>query len=299
MEVKLKHQLEGHQGAIYALTAGINQGSVLSGGADRKLINWDIAKGEGRLIAQSAATVMSVLFIKERQLLLVGQTEGGVHVIDIEKNKEVKYLKGHASYIFDIQLIESKNELIFSCADGSISIWSLDRYEKLFHKQLTTKGEKVRKLAVDKEERRLLVSRGDGTISLIDTKDYGTISEIKLDSPINVARFTKDDDLILVGDKNAHLHLVSIGQVKALQSLAAHYWSIYDLAFNPSANYFATASRDKIVKIWDPENLEVLARLEGRPTNAHTHSVNALFWEDDQHLISAGDDGKLKVWELS
>lgn len=296
INVQLKHQLKGHQGAIYALADGSDINKVLSAGADRKVIEWDLLKGEGKLIANSAATVMSLLHLADQNLLLIGQTEGGVHLIDLKAQKELKYLKGHESYIFDIKYVASKEEFIFACADGSFSVWSAKTYERLYYKSLCQK--KLRKMELHEASNRLLISRGDGKLSVFSTEDYHELITLEGIDGFNVARFSPDGKYVIAGDKKAHLHWIQLSDGKFLKSLPAHYWAIYDILYSPNKELFATASRDKIVKLWDAKSLEVLSRLEGRRNDAHTHSVNVLYWKVQNTLVSAGDDATVKVWEL-
>jgi WD40 repeat protein len=86
--------------------------------------------------------------------------------------------------------------------------------------------------------------------------------------------------------------------MKSIQKLPADYWAIYDIAFSPNGMYFATASRDKTVKIWDAENYVVLKRFEGQKYKAHSHSVNKLLWLNQKQLLSTGDDGSIRLWGI-
>lgn|GEM_PF-391876 len=296
IEISQKYLLKGHQGAIYSLAQGANPYEFFSGGADRKLIQWNLKTGEGKLLANAGATIMSILLLSEQNLLLIGQTEGGVHLIDLEARKEIKLLKGHDSYIFDMIYIKEKEELIFSCADGSFSVWSAKTFERLFFHQLSDK--KLRKLDYHSEMGLLAVSRGDDKLSLLNISDYSLNSEIEHNAPINVSRFSADGSYLLIGDKMAHLSKLNLKSLLIESSVPAHYWAIYDIAFSSEGNQFATASRDKIVKIWDASNFEVIQRIEGMKQSGHTHSVNALHWPMTDLLVSAGDDSSIRVWEV-
>ncbi|HQF28656.1 MAG TPA: WD40 repeat domain-containing protein, partial [Bacteroidia bacterium] len=59
------------------------------------------------------------------------------------------------------------------------------------------------------------------------------------------------------------------------------------------------ASRDKTVKIWDPESLEVIIRLEKQEADGHVNSVNKLLWLNNTDLLSAGDDRSIALWKMT
>jgi len=81
--------------------------------------------------------------------------------------------------------------------------------------------------------------------------------------------------------------------------IPAHNYAIYSIVFSPNKKYFATASRDKTIKIWNAEILELLVRIDKKNFDGHTHSVNKLLWSDyKNYLISAGDDRAIMVWEI-
>jgi WD40 repeat protein len=58
---------------------------------------------------------------------------------------------------------------------------------------------------------------------------------------------------------------------------------------------FATASRDKTLKIWDVATQEIIQRIE-QTNEGHLNSVNTLLWMDDNTLVSAGDDRSINIW---
>ena len=297
MEFKQKGILKEHKAAIYAMCEGAEDHIFYSGGSDRYVIQWNLKTMEAeKVVSKSPTTIVSLCFLKKQNLLLIGQIEGGVHVIDLNENKELKYLKIHKGYVFDIVFIEEKNEVVFSSGDGTVSIWSVPDFELLLQVKI---GEgKNRKLAYSAKREELAVASADGFVQVLTTKDWSSKYSIgDLESGANSVIFT--DDSLLIGTKNAHLHEYDFTLSNKKEGIPAHNWAIYDLAFNHQLNLLVSGSRDKTVKFWNPNDLSVLKRLEGFKDKAHTHSVNALLWTQFDHLLlSAGDDKTIRVWQV-
>lgn len=299
MKFKQEITLKEHKAAVYALCRGSEEHIIFSGGSDQYVIQWNLKSMTAeKVVAKSSTTLISLLYIKEYNYLLIGQIEGGIHVIDLDQGKEVSYLKIHKGYIFDLKFHEVKKELVVASGDGSISIWSLSDFKLLY--QLPLCKEKIRSISFSPDSQKAAFACGDGSVNVLNIHDWSVDQKIEgFSSAINSVHYMPNGTHLLLGEKNAHLYLVNgITALKELD-LAAHYWAIYDIQFSPSKNLFATGSRDKTVKIWDVENMKVLKRFEGLKDKAHTHSVNKLLWLNyNNYLISTGDDGTLKVWSI-
>jgi WD40 repeat protein len=96
------------------------------------------------------------------------------------------------------------------------------------------------------------------------------------------------------------LNIWSVENYELIKSIPAHNWAIYDIVFSPDATLFATASRDKTVKIWDAKTYQVLKRITKLNFEAHTHSVNKLIWSTYRnYLVSVGDDKMVMIREVN
>jgi WD40 repeat protein len=85
-----------------------------------------------------------------------------------------------------------------------------------------------------------------------------------------------------------------------IQSIPAHLFSIYSIAFHPDLPYLATASRDKSIKIWDTETYSLKKTISiEKGYDSHRLSINKIIWEPiDNHLISVSDDKLMKIWRV-
>jgi WD40 repeat protein len=96
------------------------------------------------------------------------------------------------------------------------------------------------------------------------------------------------------------LNIWQTDNYELIKSIPAHNWAIYDIVFNPDTTLFATASRDKTIKIWDAKTYQLLHRITKENNEAHTHSVNKLLWSTyNNYLVSVGDDRVVMVREIN
>ena len=292
------HTLIEHKGPIYSLCQGPEPHLFFSAGSDRKVFLWNAkeAKAE-RLVAQSPTTIISINYISDFNCLLIGQVEGGIHIIDMEKGKEVKYLKNHIGYIFDMEYIPEKKELLVASGDGKVSAYRLPTFEMLWMEQLSSK--KIRKIDYSAQRKEIAIACGDGNLKIYKSDNFEPLYKWDdFESSVNIVKYHPTEPYLFVGEKAAQLHSIDLSDLSRKEKVPAHYWAIYDIQFSPNHNIMATASRDKTIKLWELNPFKVICRLEGRKDKAHTHSVNKLLWLNNETLVSAGDDGNIKIWKI-
>jgi WD40 repeat protein len=167
--------LTGHQAAVYAVSQGTQPATIITAGSDRNIVEWDLhGINPPRIIAHSAGVVYSLLVLPNEPILLIGNNQGGIHVVDLAKKAEVKYLLAHTIGVFDLLFIPSKNEVIASGADGNLTVWSTSDFH--CKGELKISNLKVRKLALSPDESKLALACSDKIIRILDTSNYQTIS---------------------------------------------------------------------------------------------------------------------------
>lgn len=294
-------QLSGHNGSVYALENGAEPHLFFSGSGDNLVVQWDLKSLDaGTVLVQASATVYSLRLLAAQNILLVGTATGGVHVVDLLTRKEQRLLQYHTQGIFDIQFSVKHNLLVLAAGDGVISFCRLDDFSLI--KQLKLCDQKLRSLTFNADENLLAVGCGDGSIVLMDAANLSINNRLqahKENWSCNVVKFLSDT-VLLSGGRDAIMNVIdcNIAELKITNAIAAHNYAIYDIQFAPDDNYFATASRDKSVKIWDAKTLTVMQKLDLAKAAGHANSVNKILWSSyNNYIISGSDDRSLIVWE--
>jgi WD40 repeat protein len=296
IRVKKITELTGHNGALYSLEDSEIKDCIFSGGSDKIIAKWNLGILQvEKFTAQLPGIIYSLCYIEEKKILLVGTSEGKIHVIDLLQKREIKTLQNHIGPVFDIKY---NTRIISVGGDGVLSITAIENFNTI--SLVKVSSAKLRMAAILGDS--VAIACGDGAIRIIDLNT----SEIKNEfhahtGSVYSLKFSPDGKRLFSGGKDAHLNIWELFRenwVKA-KSIPAHNYAIYSIVFSPDGKYFATASRDKTIKIWSTNTSEVLVRIDKEQFNGHINSVNKLLWNKyNNYLISTGDDRKIMVWEI-
>ncbi len=79
-----------------------------------------------------------------------------------------------------------------------------------------------------------------------------------------------------------------------IKRLTGHQQAVNHIAFSPEGRFFASASFDKKIKIWNGKSGDFIATLTG-----HVGAVYQVTWSSDsRYLVSASKDSTAKLWEM-
>jgi WD40 repeat protein len=299
--VKKIAQLTGHRGAIFAVCEGETPSFVLSAGGDGWMVKWDLEQPDtGKLIAQADANLFSMFYLKTENLIIAGNKDGGVHFIDLNNSDNTRNILHHKKGVFDIQVID--NQLYTIGGDGYLTIW--DIFKRQAVESIQVSGKSLRTMVCRGDE--LVIGASDDSIYFLNKNTLEithTIENAHNNSVFSLA-FSPDNHYLLSGGRDAMLNIYTnnFKTFKKIQTLPAHRFTINNIVFHPeNPLIFATASRDKTIKIWQlTEGGAVLLKvIDTIRHGCHTHSVNRLLWSRHHNwLISASDDRTLIIWEI-
>ncbi len=295
------HQFTGHNGSVYALAQGTSPAMVLSGSADHFIAQWNLATLQpDNFSARFPSTVYCVFPIYEMNILCVGTSTGSLHLIDLSKKEEVKILQYHTAGIFDMQVSFKHRLLISAGADGKLNVYKLDDFKHLHTFSISQL--KLRNIALDEGKNELALCDGNGCLHILNLPDFSIQKTFKAhELSCNCVLYYPDGKYLLSGGRDAHLNIWDReNNFQLVQSIPAHNYAIYDIKYLDGKNMFATASRDKTIKLWNADDFSFILRINKETYNGHINSVNKLHWnKEEQVLVSASDDRSLIVWKIS
>ena len=296
-------QFIGHGGAIFTLEAACDAHLFYSGSSDNLVVEWNMKDQlQNKLVAKLPAKALALKYVLDRNLLLIGQSLGGIHIIDLNKHQEIKLLQLHRQSIYDIQYLPEKECFWAVAGDGTLSVWSINDFSLITALKLCDK--KVRSVDFNIILKEAAIGCGDGSIRIFDFETYEEKKILKghdHDFSVNTVCYHPNGKYLLSGSRDAYLNIWDIENDYALiHHIPAHNYAIYSIVFSPDKKFFATGSRDKTIKIWNAENFELLLRIDHAKNKGHTHSVNKLLWSDfNNYLVSTGDDKAIMLWEIA
>lgn len=290
-------RLMGHNGSIFALQQGRDERHLLSAAGDGWVVEWDLAEPEnGRLLARVETQLFALAYLPEQRLVVAGNMNGGVHWIDLDRPEQTRNVAHHRKGVYAVL---GHGEYVFTLGgDGLLTRWSAADGRSLESIQLSSKS--LRCIDFSPPRNELAVGSSDHGIYLLDADTLALKSHLPQahENSVFALRYVPGADLLLSGGRDAHLRVWELGaQLKSALTLPAHWYTINEIVFHPQAHLFATASRDKTIKLWDASSFQLIKVLEPVRDKGHVNSVNTLLWSNYRDmLVSAGDDRSLIVW---
>jgi WD40 repeat protein len=301
IQVKKIAALTGHAGSVYSLCLhNKEQQQFFSTGGDGNVVCWNFDNLEkGILSAKVASQIFSMLHLSNANRMLLGQMQGGIHVLDLESKKEIKHLAFHQLGVFDLQTDVAEQIVLAAGGDGVLSLWSTHDFQLLKSKKIADSS--IRCIVIDETHEKIYAGCSDHCIYVLHYKTFEILHQWKAhQNSVFALRISPCGKFLLSGSRDAFLSVWEIeNNYTLINTQAAHLFTINDIVYHPLGYWFATAGRDKHIKIWDATNFKLLKVIDKEKLDGHVNSVNRLLWHPQQHiLISCSDDRSIMLWQV-
>ena len=268
----------------------LQSGFLASGSYDCTICIWDINQPEGSLYVkefQEDGIVICLMEFKPN-ILLAGTNNNYISVWDLNsKNKDsISIFIGHERWVN--ALVKCNEEVFASCSnDKCIITW--DYYKKKQIRKINAHNDCI--LALIKLSDGSLCSGGADLITKIWNWKTGECL-FTLEGYNNwircICQF--DEQTLLVGSEN----IITIwkNNKEIIAFLSEHQHDVRNIcAINKK--YFASASFDNTIKIWDINELDCVQTLKGHTSNV----TNVIKLKGRDVLASCSTDYTIKIWK--
>lgn len=289
----IQGKYQGHRSGIYQLLQ-YDDTHFLSCAGDGYIVKWEMLSEtyNGKVIAQVEGKIFSMMLLPG-DLLVAGDMHGDLYWIDLKENKVLKRISHHKNGIFSIIML---NSFVYTGGgDGVLTRWNPNTFFPMESLKLASGS--LRTIVV-LSDNNLLIGAGDSNIYLVDVEKMSSRIYITQAHDPTVFSIVVSSKHIFSGGRDAHINQYSLAG-DLIKRISAHWFTINDLVVIPEHNLLVSASRDKRIRIWDSNSMNLYQSIEVQ-TGGHIHSVNALLYIPElEMLLAASDDRTISKFKLS
>ncbi len=298
IQVNKLHTLTGHNDCVYALAEGSDPRFFYTGAGDGMVVEWDQDRPEnGKLVARLPHSVYALAVDRERNQLVIGHNFEGIHVIDLNENKEIWSLKLTDQAIFDIKVFG--REILVGTGDGVLV--SVDTEDRVVKKRIKLSSKSIRVMAIATEKKQLAVGLSDHSIKILDlADDWQPIASLAgHTNSVFALSYSPDERSLVSGARDAQLKFWDSENYTLTENIVAHMYAINFLSFKDDGKYLATCSMDKSIKVWDAVDHKLLKVIDKARNAGHGTSINKVLWSTySGDVVSVSDDRTISIWQI-
>ena len=289
-----KHVCRGHKNHVLCTSWSPDAKRFASADKNGVLIVWNPFKGEsmGKHIKAHKQWITAMVWEpmhlnKSCERLATCGKDCTIRIWNARSQQLLTTLSGHTDSVESVKW--SGEGLVYSASrDRTIKVWNPDR--GILVRTLTGHGHRVNTLALSSD---FVLRSGpfDYKCLKFDSDDQAMEA-----AQYKYAEFRKQGAERLVSGSDDFTMFVWIPTEgkQPIKRLTGHQQAVNHIAFSPDGRYFASASFDKKVKIWNGISGEFISTLTG-----HVGAVYHVAWSgDSRFLVSASKDSTAKLWEV-
>lgn len=298
---KVIRKLKSHVGEVTQLAFTPDGSYLLSGGSDGRLILWDVATGDNVLRTTADSTHASRIKLSPKQDQVAAILGGhSIYVWDAQQGKQLNTIESLPSLATAITYQAGESALASGHDDGRVFFWNTSTGKQ--QGQAHDHNTRVTSMAVDSSGKRMATGGStDGYVFILEVET----NDILLLIPGATDGCTVESVSFIPG--TPHLAVCGIDWKSSGQDGRITIWNIEKpskvasittggtaLAAHPNGKQLAVATLNESICLYALPDLHLERELIG-----HAGLVTALaYTSDGSKLLTSGDDGTVRVWEV-
>jgi WD40 repeat protein/energy-coupling factor transporter ATP-binding protein EcfA2 len=256
--------LTGHDlGSARSLVTHGKDEHIYSGGSDGKIIRWEHVRGlwKSTILVDDTKRKNYQIYSMDISADETKLAAAGLYTLDDHNNyielydltnmsAPPKKLTGFTYSIEDVHFTPDGKGL-FARDNGGRSIKYSDFNTT---REVISTSEKINAIDLSADGKRIAGAGDKGTLYIWDVTNNFAVTELKnLGRSITAVAWHPTENQLIVGNESGLMRIVRNGV--AVRNLPGHDGPIEQIKYNHAANFFASASKDRTVRIWNVNKL--------------------------------------------
>ena len=224
--------------------------TLVSGSWDSTIRLWSLPNGNYLKTLQGHSySVFSLSITPDGQTLASGSGDSTIRLWSLPDGNCLKTLKGHADSVLSLAISPDGHILASGSEDSTIRLWSLPDGNYL--RTLKSHISSVYSLSITPDGRILTSSGHDGTIRLWSLPSGNLLKTLRgHTNSVPTLSISSDGYILVSGGKDGTICIWSLPDGNLLKTLSGYNF-INSVVTSPNKDFFAAASCDGIIRIWD------------------------------------------------
>ncbi|QPC83986.1 WD40 repeat domain-containing protein [Phototrophicus methaneseepsis] len=281
----------GFHGGVQDVAFNSTSTSLVTVGQDSNMIFWNLDTGAQDMIISAGVGLNAVTFSPDDTQVYGGDTNGDLHVWDIETSEEVLSRPAHEGAIYALDVQPNGGGIISGGEDGVIRLWDVALDELI---NFIRGSSRVNSIVFGTNSSILTVTRAN-TPQIWDLTS-GDLSQTfdGHDGIVVSAAFNQDASQLISGSTDGTVRIWDIATGEQQMLFEGFTGSFNSAAFSPTLAHIAAGSNSGLIKVWELNNLSNVTDLSG-----HFGPVTALTFSPDGRILASGsDDRTIRLWSL-
>uniref|UniRef100_A0A4W6FEJ8 EMAP like 1 n=1 Tax=Lates calcarifer TaxID=8187 RepID=A0A4W6FEJ8_LATCA len=314
---RISHVIQGaHEGSIFALCM-LRNGTLVSGGKDRRLISWDGSYQQIQMVPELFGPIRTIAEGRG-ETVLIGTTKNFVLQGSLD-GEFMPITQGHTDELWGLAVHPWKSQFLTCGYDRQVSLWDSSNHQLIWTKSMEDAAQSAgfhptgAVVAIGTQIGRWLVLD-------TDSKDLVTV-HTDGNEQLSVMRYGPDGNFLAIGSHDNYIYIYAVAEngrkYSRVGKCSGHSSFITHLDWSVDSQYLVSNSGDYEILYWIPSVCKQVVSVETTrdiewasytctlgfqvfglwPDGSDGTDINAVCRSNDKSLLVTGDDfGKVHLF---